>query len=111
VLRVIPPSLRPALQAYAERLRSIFGGRLRELRLFGSYARGEADEDSDVDVLVLVDGLTDHEIGVVAGEAAHVLIATGFLVAPLPMSTEGLDQLRRGERLLARELDTDGIAL
>jgi hypothetical protein len=32
-------------------------------------------------------------------------------VAPLPMSTEGLEQLRRGERLLARELDTDGIAL
>jgi hypothetical protein len=57
------------------------------------------------------DGLTDHEIGVVAGEAAHVLIATGFPVAPLPMSTEGLEQLRRGERLLARELDTDGIAL
>lgn len=109
--RAIPSSLRPALEAYAKRLRPIFGERLRELRLFGSYARGEADEESDVDVLVLVEGLTDHEIGVVAGEAAHVLVATGLPLAPLPMSTEGFEQLRRGERLLARELDADGIAL
>jgi predicted nucleotidyltransferase len=107
----IPPSLRPALEAYAARLRPLFGGRLRELRLFGSYARGEANEDSDVDVLVLVDGLTDHEIGVAAGEAAYVLIATGLPLAPLPMATEQLDELRRGERLLARDLDAEGIAL
>jgi len=109
--RTVPSLLRPALEAYAGRLRSLFGDRLRELRLFGSYARGEAHEDSDVDVLVLVEGLTDREIGVVAGEAAYVLIATGLPLAPLPMSTAHLDQLRRGERLLARELDADGITL
>jgi uncharacterized protein len=107
----IPLSLRPALLAFAARLRPIFGERLRELRLFGSYARGEAHEDSDVDVLVLVDGLTDREIGIVADEATHVLIATGLPLAPLPMSTERLEQLRRGERLLARDLDTEGIPL
>src|SRR4051812_37672519 len=107
----IPSSLRPALEAYAARLHPIFGDRLRELRLFGSYARGEAHEDSDVDVLVLVDGLTDREIGVVAGEAAQVLIATGLPLAPLPMATEQLEELRRGERLLARDLDAEGITL
>jgi predicted nucleotidyltransferase len=109
--RAIPSSLRPALLAYEARLRPIFGARLRELRLFGSYARGEAHEDSDVDILVLVDGLTDREIGVVTGEVAHVIIATGLPLAPLPMATERLEELRRGERLLARDLDTDGITL
>lgn len=109
--RTIPASLRPALEAYAGRLRALFGDRLRELRLFGSYARGEAHEDSDVDVLVLVDGLTDREIGVVAGEATPVLIATGLPLAPLPMSTENLEELRRGERLLAQDLDTEGLTL
>lgn len=109
--RGIPPSLRPALEAYAARLRAIFGERLRELRLFGSYARGEAHEDSDVDVLVLVDGLTDLEIGVVATEAAYTMIDTGVPISPLPMSTERLEQLRRGERLLAKDLDTEGIPL
>lgn len=109
--RSIPASLRPALDAYASRLRPIFGERLRELRLFGSYSRGEAHEDSDVDVLVLIDGLTDREIGVVATEAAYTMIDTGVPISPLPMSTERLEQLRRGERLLARDLDSEGIPL
>jgi predicted nucleotidyltransferase len=103
-----PLSLRPTLEAYTARLRPIFGDRLHELRLFGSYARSEANEDSDVDVLVLVEGLSDREIGVVAREAACVLIETGLPLSPLPMATEELEKLRRGERLLARDLDSEG---
>ena len=109
--RGIPASLRPALTAYAARLRPLFGERLRELRLFGSCARGDAHEDSDVDVLVLVDGLTDLEIGVVAGEVAPVIIATGLPLSPLPMATERLQALRDAERLLAHDLDAEGITL
>ncbi|HET9960654.1 MAG TPA: nucleotidyltransferase domain-containing protein, partial [Polyangiaceae bacterium] len=90
----IPPGLRLALNEYSERLRGKFGERLVELKLFGSYARGEAHEDSDVDVLVVIDGLTDLEIGAVAGEAAPVIQKTGFLLAPLPMSILRLANLR-----------------
>lgn len=109
--RAVPASLRPALLRYAERLRAIFGQRLRELRLFGSYARGEANEDSDVDVLVLVDGLTDRELGVVFEEVTPVVLATGLALSPLPMATERLEALRKQERLLARDLDEEGIVL
>ncbi len=35
--------------------------KIHELRVFGSRARGEATEESDLDVLVVVDNL-DHEI-------------------------------------------------
>lgn len=107
----MPPSLKGPLAAYAERLRPIFGDRLRDVRLFGSYARGEADEDSDVDVLVLVDRLTDREIGVVADEAAAVIMTSGLPLAPLPMATERYEELRRRERLLARDIDAEGISL
>jgi uncharacterized protein len=107
----IPPSLRPALEAYAGRLRAVFGSRLRDVRLFGSYARGDADEDSDVDILVLIDGLTDLEIGVAAGEAGYVIVETLLPLAPLPMSTEHFEELLRRERLLACEIDEQGISL
>jgi type I restriction enzyme S subunit len=33
----------------------IYGERLKGVYLYGSYARGEADEESDVDVLVVLD--------------------------------------------------------
>jgi predicted nucleotidyltransferase len=89
----------------------VFGDRLREIRLFGSYARGDADEESDVDVLVVVDGLTDLEIGVVATESVPVMLAHHIDLSPLPMSTSRLDELRRSERLLARTLDEEGVRL
>jgi len=107
----MPASLRGPLSAYAERLRRVFGSRLRDVRLFGSYARGEADEDSDVDVLVLIDGLTDMEIGTAAGEAAEVILASKLQLAPLPMSTQRFEELRRRERLLAHDIDVEGISL
>lgn len=36
-------------------LKEIFGNKLNSIILFGSYARGDFDEESDVDILVLVD--------------------------------------------------------
>jgi len=55
--------------------------------------------------------LTDLEIGVVAGEVAPVIIKTGLPLAPLPMSTERLAELRRGRRALALALDAEGISV
>ena len=42
----------------AQRLRAAFGGRLIYLGLQGSYARGEADERSDLDVMCVLEGLS-----------------------------------------------------
>ena len=89
----------------------MFGERVREVVLFGSYARGEAHEDSDVDVLVVVDGLTDLEIGLVATEAAPVILSTGVPLAPLPISTERLAELRRTGRSLAVDVAREGIVV
>lgn len=57
-----------------------------EAILFGSYARGDADADSDIDVLFLVDA-SRQEISVCnwqVGElAADLLIEHGILVSPI----------------------------
>lgn len=44
------------LHEYVDNLRKIYGHRLRYVALFGSYARGENREGSDIDVFALVDG-------------------------------------------------------
>ena len=51
-----PNDLREPLRWVMETHREIYGPRLKRLILFGSQARGEATPDSDVDVLVVLDG-------------------------------------------------------
>jgi predicted nucleotidyltransferase len=44
------------LQQIKSRLETAYGDRLRGVVLYGSEARGQSDPDSDIDVLVLLDG-------------------------------------------------------
>ena len=46
---------------YVERINEIFADKLRKIVLYGSYARGDFNELSDIDVMILVD-LPDEEI-------------------------------------------------
>lgn len=53
------PTEREAVEEFRRRVRELLGDRLRDLRLFGSQARGDPHDESDIDVLVLVDDLDE----------------------------------------------------
>ena len=57
----MPDVMSNLLERYIGEVKNLFGGSLRQVILYGSYARGDYREDSDVDVMILVD-LTDMEI-------------------------------------------------
>ena len=59
VLGLLDPQRREWVEGFRHRLRALLGKRLRDLRLFGSEARGEGGADSDIDLLVLADGLDE----------------------------------------------------
>lgn len=47
--------LKNVLEDTRKGMQSIFGSKLEDLLLYGSYARGEETDESDIDVMVLVD--------------------------------------------------------
>lgn len=100
-----------ATKELKERLTGQFGARLVRTTLFGSWARGDAGPDSDVDVLVVVEDLTSGERGAIFELGAEVFMDTGVLVAPLALSTAEWARLVRLERLLPDEIERDGVPL
>lgn len=50
----MPPRVRLALSHFCDALLARFPGEIRRIILYGSFARGEAHADSDVDVMVVV---------------------------------------------------------
>ncbi len=69
------------------RLEALYGDRLRDVILFGSHARGEADEGSDIDVLVVLDALDDDRrerkrVGPIACDLSfeHEVLLTALVV-------------------------------
>lgn len=57
----LPPEIAAVILRFRDQMRATFGPRLRDFRLYGSAARNDMHDESDIDVLVLVDGLTGEE--------------------------------------------------
>jgi Nucleotidyltransferase domain len=82
------------------------GTRLSEVRLFGSYARNEETEGSDIDVLFVVADLTESDRNAVIEGAVQ---PGRGAISPLILSVAQLENLRAGELLIAQDLDLQGI--
>ncbi len=52
--------VREALGRLREGLAELYSGRLKGVYLFGSHSRGDAREESDVDVLIVLDKVRDY---------------------------------------------------
>lgn len=55
----IPNNIKNALTAAKNRLTAIYAQRLKDVILFGSYARGDYVQGSDIDLLLLLDRVSD----------------------------------------------------
>jgi predicted nucleotidyltransferase len=55
-MQYLPPRLQEAVQKLEQGLKDLYRERFRGLLLYGSYARGDFREGSDVDLLLLLDG-------------------------------------------------------
>ena len=109
----VRPELVPLLREAVVALREEFGERLREVTLFGSQARGDATEASDVDLLVVVENPTwqDRDTAVNALMPAVIVAAYREVVVPLVLSPQQCARLREEDWPLARDVDAQGVSL
>lgn len=113
MVTTLSPVVRDTLALFKARVVASCRDRIREMRLFGSMARGNAHEGSDVDVLVLVD---ERDLAVVdAIVAAKVEVENEvdapFTISPLILSQAHFNELRARERRIALDIEQEGIPL
>ena len=98
------------LKRCAQAIREAYGDRLAGIVLYGSAARGDDGPESDIDLLVLIEGEYDlwEEIGRLVDTLYDLELESGRLIAALPARAE-LD--RTGATLLYRNAAAEGVAL
>lgn len=107
----LPQHLQDALHDFARRVRGSLGLRLQGLKLFGSWARGEARAQSDVDVWVLVDFFDATTRAAPFEAAQETFLEHGVDLTATVMDEREWQHLRGRERRMARDIEREGLSL
>jgi uncharacterized protein len=99
----------PILKRLRVALHELYGERIERVVLFGSRARGDADEDSDYDVAVFLRDLTDRwqELDRLADLRTDFLEDVGVFIDAKPYAAGAY----RDHTILMREIRREGVKL
>ena len=97
--------------AFVDKIRQHFDGQLVSAFLFGSRARGEAEPDSDMDLLVVM-AVADPEVRkAIHHLAAEVWLENGIFLSTLVWSQDHWHKVAQLQTLLYQSICRDGIDL
>lgn len=85
------------LTLFAKEMKNLFGEKLVEVILFGSYSNDKQDEDSDIDLMVLLDlseESTNQYTHSVAEIASELCLEFNVLLSPILQSKEQFDKYK-----------------
>jgi predicted nucleotidyltransferase len=100
-----------ALREFSARVRVALGSNLRDLRLFGSKARGDFQPGSDLDVLVVVtDGRVRAE-DLAIDIAFDINVASDLYISPRVVTAASLTDPVWRTTLFVQTVTREGIAL
>jgi len=102
---------RNILENFSIRLRTLLQDPGIEVKLFGSKARGEDREDSDLDVLVIISGEDWHLSDKVYDLVTDLLLENGICISPKIISKRQYDELLQEDSPFIRNVIRDAVAV
>lgn len=111
----IPVYLAPrewrAVKKLLSQLQAAYGKQIRQAMLFGSKARGDANPDSDIDILVLVDKETWALKDEISGMAADINLEADLLMDVRVIGVDRWLHMAKVQAGLYRTISQDAISL
>jgi predicted nucleotidyltransferase len=82
--------IKEILKEFRQEIEKLYGKRLKDVILYGSWARGEAKEESDIDLLVVLKGevMPGKEIDRMIDIITEINLKYGVLLSVFPVSEE-----------------------
>jgi len=94
----MPNNVNEEIQKFINEVKKILGDRLKKVILYGSYARGDYNKKSDVDIMILTD-LSFEEIeeyrDKISDAAFEIELKTGIILSPVVKNIEKYNVMRK----------------
>ena len=100
-----------ALMELKDVLNRLLGDRLQVFVLYGSKARSDWDSKSDIDIAIVVKGLTGRLKRQILDKVAEVEFKHLIPISTLVLSEKDFNYLKERERRIALDIEKEGIPL
>ena len=83
-------TIRKSLAEFKKEIEELYGERLKDVVLYGSWARGKATEESDIDLLIVLEGeiIPGLEIDRMIDIITDINLSYNVLISVYPVSEE-----------------------
>lgn len=100
-----------AILEFTQEIRHIFGKRIKMIKLFGSKARGEAEEFSDIDIFVLIDRLDQQDRKIIGDISFKLDLKYDVVLSPIIYSEDEYNDPKYQVTPFLQTVEKEGISV
>ena len=103
-------NIESVLASFTQKVKQVYGTRLEKIILYGSYARGTQNADSDIDVMIILKNIEiNHEkVGVIGILLTEMKEQFNVLISMIPVTFQRYSE---SQRLFYKNVRKEGIVI
>lgn len=107
----LTPLEEKALSEFSSRIKNALNNNLFDIKLFGSKSRGKFNEESDIDILIIVNKRNEQTIDIISEILLDVELKYDSRLSPVVLSASEFLQNQKHQTLFYNEVVRDGVTL